>query len=182
LYDEAELNRLLVAGGFAVKFLATEQGVAARALGQCVCGTVSMTASWPVIVGAGAALLAALMAAFTTLSTASKERALNTRQRELDLRREQVNGLYGPLMMWREVSSQLHKVLPTNSDGSRWALVDHIEDVQKITSPPEWRAAAEEIIEIGRKVDALLIDKAGMSSMPRSVIAVRLLVVRWRGL
>src|SRR4051812_10639344 len=73
----------------------------------------------------------AVFAALVAVWNAWRERRRTNNTNEIALRRAQLNELYGPLIMWRQASAELRKVLPTYEDDgvTRWRLVDHIEEV-----------------------------------------------------
>ena len=116
--------------------------------------------AWKVWVPAGVAVLAAL----ASVLTAWRERNATNRQNEIAYLRSQHHELYAPLMMLRAESKQLRKLLPDPDDPStpEWHLVDNIVQV-KSGGNAEHLAAAEQILQVWKQVNELLVQKAGLS-------------------
>jgi hypothetical protein len=135
---------------------------------------------------AGLAALAALLAAYMSIRSARVQHLRAHRQSEIDFRRQQLNELYGPIYMRHVARIGLWKFLPgENADGSRWLLVDHIQEV-KTGGDAIATSAIFEILRLNDEIENLLVTKSGLYNRfpgPQSfsdfVAHCRLLKVCW---
>lgn len=149
---------------------------------------------WAALFAAVAALISAVVAWVSSKRQRNHEERLNEianrfthRQREIEFCKQQLNDLYSPVYMLRRASQSLRTLLPsTNPDGTDWRLVDHIEDIRN-DRDEAGRTAVEEILEINKQIEDLLVTKAGLfeyfpppSSFDTFIAHTRLLRLAWK--
>jgi hypothetical protein len=123
-----------------------------------------------------AAILAATIAAVVSIiglifSAILQSRALKSAAARdvanamLDFRLRQLNDLYGPLFLLLEQSERLAKKLRESLPDPQedWRLLDHMDEVK---ADPQMRAVVEMILEIGEKIEGLLLSRAGLALSP----------------
>lgn len=82
----------------------------------------------------------------------------------LDFRLQQLNELYGPLLLLLAQSERLAaKLREGEPDPAAWRLLDHIDQV---LGDPNRLVIAEQILEIGDKIEDILLTKAGLALHP----------------
>ncbi|MGE3795533.1 MAG: hypothetical protein AB7I38_16630 [Dehalococcoidia bacterium] len=119
--------------------------------------------------GAG---IAAATAILTTLlnvlvQSMAARRLQSAQQKELALARrtEQLNRLYGPLLLLLQQNRYLaEKLRREKTSPESWHLLDHIEEV---TRNPVDLALAQQIVDINARIEELIIENAGLVHGPR---------------
>lgn len=125
-------------------------------------GVISSAPVQAAFVGALVALFGASVTLLVNSRTARQGRRQSDQQRELDFRRAQLSALYGPLFMRRAASKRLRNLLPSSDpQGTGWRLVDNIELIRDGSHTAQ-ETVVEQILQLGREVEELLIGQAGL--------------------
>ena len=138
------------------------------------------------LAAAGIAAAAAILAALMSTRTVLLQRRHATDTAEVELRRRQLNDLYGPIVMRSLVVARLRNLMPSqNPDGTPWLLGAHIEEVQS-GQDEMLKDAYREMIDIGREVEHLLTSQTGLlltfpppPSFGQAITYSRLLRLAW---
>jgi hypothetical protein len=82
----------------------------------------------------------------------------------LDFRLRQLNDLYGPLLLLLAQSERLaKKIREGRPNPEKWRMLDHVDEVLK---DPEAKVVALQILEIGNRIEDILLSKAGLALGP----------------
>lgn len=118
------------------------------------------------VLSAVAACLAALVAATASVYSAVRQANYQRSQSNRDYCFRQLYELYGPLKMLRQQSKELREKIGAPdqdlTDPNGWTLVDHIEDIACAPESPDYRIV-HMLVEINRRIKAILYEKAGLS-------------------
>jgi hypothetical protein len=139
------------------------------------------------LIAPGIAALAAVIAAAMSMRASRLVQRNIATEREIEFRRQQLNELYGPIHMKQATSVSLRRMLPgIQEDGSKWRLVDHIEDV-KASGDTDLINCVGEILRINEEIAEALTSKSALyvsfpppQTLSRYIAHVRLLSLAWR--
>ena len=111
-------------------------------------------------IAAGAAIVATIVNAIVAWQSSSRDRKSKTTEARRELAVRQLNDLYTPLYLHRQMSQLLReRVGPI--DGV-WRLVDHIEE---IVNDPVKAELVEEILAINDDISELLLTRGGLAAV-----------------
>lgn len=129
------------------------------------------------------ASVVALFASLMSLVVAKGNRVATRRQERAAYRMRQLAEFYEPVLMLRMTTRELRRSLPsTESDGSRWRLVNHLRDVRQDAG---MRAVTEAIIALNAQVEQAIVEKAALlegdrpTSLDRFMRHSNLLKIAW---
>jgi len=133
------------------------------------------------------AAIAAIIAAAMSVRTSRTLQHNVDIEHEIEFRRRQLNELYGPIHMKQSTSVSLRKMLPgLQDDGTKWRLVDHIEEVQSEGNESIINCV-EEILRINEEIKDALISKSALYisfppplTLSHYIAHVKLLSLAWK--
>ena len=139
-----------------------------------------------VVLTAVVSILAIIATSRQTARTLRQAAARDILRVSLEVKQRQLNELYGPLRSLLDQNRRLASMLREGkADADNWRLLDHITEV---VSNPQDKAIVDEIMNIDRKVEDLILNKAGLVRGPRPPESFglflghyKLLKLKWEG-
>ena len=131
-------------------------------------------------------ILAIIATSRQTARTLRQAAARDILRVSLEVKQRQLNELYGPLRSLLDQNRRLASMLREGkADPDKWRLLDHITEV---VGNPQDKAIVDEIMNIDRKVEDLILNKAGLVRGPRPPESFglflghyKLLKLKWEG-
>ena len=119
------------------------------------------------IVGASIAAVSALVTATVAVVVqhriSSNERKVQSLRSEAEFRLQQMNRLYGPLILLRQQSKYYWEKLREGKGADNWRLLDNLDQVR---SNPADLALAQLLVQLNTRSEKVILENAGLMFGP----------------